>query len=75
MNDLTLLAYRHAYGYGGGAVDWITHMVVSSVVHAMIYRLVFRVMHQLTLGEAVVLVVIVLAAVFMWGRSRDRRGW
>jgi hypothetical protein len=27
------------------------------------------------LGQTVVLVVVVLAVVFMWGRSRDQRRW
>jgi hypothetical protein len=45
------------------------------VIHALIYGLVFKLMHRLTLGEAVVLVVAVLVVVFMWSRSRNRRGW
>jgi hypothetical protein len=32
-------------------------------------------MHQLTLAQAAVLIVVVLAVMFMWGRARDRRGW
>jgi hypothetical protein len=73
MSPLHFLAYHHSYG--GGTVDWITHMVVSSVVHAMIFNVVFRVLHGLTLMQALVLIGIVLAVIFMWGRSRDRRGW
>jgi hypothetical protein len=38
----------------------------------MIYRVVFQLMHRLTLGEAVVLAVVV-AVLAMWGRSQDRR--
>jgi hypothetical protein len=40
----------------------------------MIYRVVFQLMHRLTLGEAVVLAVAVVAVLVMWGRSQDRRG-
>jgi hypothetical protein len=50
-------------------------MAISAVVHALIYSVIFRAMHDLTLGQAVVLVVIVLFILFMWGRARDRRGW
>jgi Flp pilus assembly protein TadB len=75
MTELVFLAYRHAYGYGGGWTDWIAHTALSSVIHALIYGLVFKLMHRLTLGEAVVLVVAVLVVVFMWSRSRNRRGW
>jgi hypothetical protein len=32
-------------------------------------------MNQLTLAQAVILIVVVLAVMFMWGRARDRRGW
>jgi hypothetical protein len=87
MKDLVLVAYRYghihsdrsgySYGYshGGGWSDWIAHIVLSSIIHAMIYRVVFHLMHRLTLGEAVVLVVVVIAVLVTWGRSQDRRGW
>jgi uncharacterized membrane protein YagU involved in acid resistance len=85
MSDLMLLAYHHSYGYGGGygyhhsfgggMTDWMAHMALSAVIHAMIYSVIFRLMHQLTLGQGVVLVVVVLALLFMLSRSRDRRGW
>jgi hypothetical protein len=70
-------SYGYGYGYhhGGGWSDWIAHTVVSSIIHAMIYRVVFQLMHRMTLGEALVLVVAVLAVLVMWGRSQDRRGW
>jgi hypothetical protein len=80
MSDMVFVAYRHGhvhsygYGQGGGWSDWIAHTVLSSVIHAMIYRVVFQLMHRLTLGEVVLLVVIVLAVLVAWGRSRDRRG-
>ena len=73
MNDLMMLAYHHSYG--GGWTDWMAHVAVSSLIHALIYSVVFRVMHQFTLGEAVGLVALALCCLSMWGRSRDRRGW
>ena len=36
----------------------------SAVVHALTYSLIFRVMHELTLSQAAVLVVVVLAVLF-----------
>jgi hypothetical protein len=83
MRDLVFAAYRyghiHSYGYGyhhgGGWSDWIAHTVVSSIIHAMIFRVAFQLMHRLTLGEALVLVVVVVAVLVAWGRSQDRRGW
>ncbi len=72
MTDLHFLAYYH--GHGGGMADWIAHTAVSSVIHAVIYGTVFRVMHQLTISQAVVLAIVVIACFFMWGRTRDRRG-
>jgi hypothetical protein len=59
MRDLVFAAYRyghvHSYGYGyhhgGGWSDWIAHTVVSSIIHAMIFRVVFQLMHRLTLGD------------------------
>ena len=75
MNPMTPLAYHYGYGYGGGWTDWIAHMLVSSVIHALIYSVIFRVMRDLTLPQAIVLGVVVIAALFVGGRSRDRRNW
>jgi hypothetical protein len=68
-------SYRYDYHHGAGWSDWIAHTVVSSIIHAMIFRVVFQSMHRLTLGEALVLVVVVVAVLVAWGRSQDRRGW
>jgi hypothetical protein len=48
-------------------------LAISAVIHGLIYGLIFKESHQLTLAQAVVLVVAVLAMTFMWGRARDRR--
>jgi hypothetical protein len=70
MNPVILLAY-HAHGW----TDWLAHVTISAVVHAMIYGFVFRLIHHLTLGQAAVLVAVVLGCLFVWSRTRDRRGW
>jgi uncharacterized membrane protein YagU involved in acid resistance len=85
MKVLVLAAYRPSYGhgysyshvhsYGGGWSDWIAHMVLSSVIHAVIYRFVFQLMHRMTLGEAALLVVVVVPGLIVWARSRDQRRW
>lgn len=76
MNNLTLLAYRsYGYGHSSGMVGWLTHVLVSAVIHGLIYALIFKVMHNLTLGQAAVLVVVVIGVIFMWGRSRRRSVW
>ena len=67
---MNILAY-HAYG----STDWLAHVTVSAVVHALVYGFVFRLMHHLTLTQAAVLVVVVLGCLFMWSRTRERRGW
>jgi hypothetical protein len=53
----------------------MAHMAISAVTHGLIYALIFKVMHQLALAQAVALVIAVLAVMFMWGRARNRRGW
>ena len=75
LPDWAFLALSYAHHHGGGMSDWIAHMAISSLIHAVIYGFVFRLMHQLTLGQDVVLVVVVLGALFVWSRTRDRRGW
>jgi inner membrane protein involved in colicin E2 resistance len=74
VSHLSMFAHHHS-GYGGGMTDWMAHVAISAVIHGLMYGLIFKVMHQLTLAQAAVLVVVVLAVMFMWGRARDRRGW
>ncbi len=66
------LAYHHGFGFGG-ATDWLTHMVLSAVVHALVYGFIFRLLRHLTFGQEAVLVGLVLVGILMWGRGRDRR--
>ncbi len=74
MNRFALLAYHYGYGHGNWS-GWLAHVTISSAIHAMVYSVVFRLMHRLTLGEAVILVAVVLGGLFMWSRTRDPRGW
>jgi hypothetical protein len=53
----------------------MAHVAVSSLIHAMVYGVVFRILRGLSLPEVVALVGVVLVVLFAWGRSRDRRGW
>ena len=73
MNNLLFLAYQH--GHSSSWTDWIAHRAVSALIHAVIYGAVFRLMRQMTTGEAIVLAVVVVGGLFMWSRSRDKRGW
>lgn len=78
MNSMIHLLYHHhanVYHHGYGGSGWIANMVVSAVVHSLIYGLVFRLMRHLTTPEAILLVGCGLLGVFMWSRARDRRGW
>ena len=75
LPNLAFLTLSYAHHHSGGMSDWIIHMAISSVIHAVIYGFVFRLMGHLTLSEDAALVVAVLAVAFVWARSRDRRGW
>jgi hypothetical protein len=45
------------------------------VINGLIYGLILPTMHELTLGQEAVLVIVVLIGAFLWARSRDRQGW
>lgn len=72
MNPAFLLS---AYYHHGDNVGWLIRSVENALVHALIFGLVFRLLRQLTLGQAVLLVAVVLAVMFLWARARDRRRW
>ena len=75
LPSLAFLALSYAHHHGAGMTDWVTHMAVSSLIHAVIYGFVFRLMGHLTLQQEAVLVAVVLGVAYVWARSRDRRGW
>jgi hypothetical protein len=62
------------HGYGGGS--WVGHMVVSSIVHGLIYGAIFRMLAHLGLGEVLLLALIVVGALYYWNRNTGyRRRW
>ena len=64
-------AYGYHHAYGGGS--WIGHMVISSVIHGLIYSVIFRVLRHLSLSEIVLLAVLVIGGIYLWNRSNTRR--
>ena len=50
-------------------------MVVSSIVHGLIYGVIFRLLSHLSLGEMVLLAVLVIGGLVMWNRNGRSRGW
>ena len=70
-----LLSARYGYGYGYGWTDWLSHTVISAVVHALIYSTVFRLLRHVTTGQAVLLVLVLLGGMFVLARARDRQRW
>lgn len=73
--DLPYLAFLVLYHghHASGMSDWIAHMAISAMIHGVIYGFVLRLMHELISGQNAVLVCVVLAMLFMWGRARDQR--
>ena len=75
MKDLTRVAWGHGHlvhhAYGGGS--WIGHMVVSSIVHGLIYGIIFRLLRHLSLPEIILLAVVVIGGLYMWNRNNAGR--
>jgi hypothetical protein len=65
-------SYGYHHALGGG---WIAHMILSSMIHAMIYSVIFRLLGHLSLGEDICLVVAVIALIYSWNRNRSYRRW
>ncbi|WP_234730226.1 hypothetical protein [Acidocella facilis] len=62
--------YHHHYTMG--------HMIASSLIHAVIYGVIWRVMRHFTLPEDIALAVAVIVVVALFGRVRRpgyRRRW
>ena len=70
--NVVLLSYYHG---GGGMVSGLTGMIVSSVIHGLIFSVIFRLISQLTLSQALILVAVVIGGAYVWARSRDRARW
>ena len=84
MNRLAPAAWmRHGYGYqpgfglhhGYGGGSWITHMVVSSIIHGLIYGAIFRMLRHLSLGEILLIALVVIGLLYAWNRERSFRRW
>ena len=69
-----LLPLGYHFG-GGGATDWVVHMVVGSIINGLIWSVIFRLVSHLTLSQAVLLAVVVVGGIFLWARQRDRARW
>ena len=50
-------------------------MVVSTVVHGLVYGVIFRLLSHLGLGGTLVLAVLVIGGLIMWNRNRSYRRW
>jgi hypothetical protein len=62
-----------AYYHPG--LGWLVATVISSIVHALIYGVIFKALHYLTLVQAIVLLVVVLGGLAFWMNARARRRW
>lgn len=67
--------FGHHYFPGGGSGGWLTHMIISSVVHGLIYGAIFRLFRHLSLGEILLLVVLVIGGIYVWNRNRYNQRW
>lgn len=53
----------------------IVHMIVSSLIHGLIYAALFKLFHHLSVGTAVLAAAVGLAAVWLAAKLlRPRRG-
>ncbi len=67
---------HHAYGYGAAhGSGWITHMILSSVIHGLIYGAIFHILRHLSLGEILLLVAVAIWGIYAWNRRRPPAGW
>ncbi len=52
-------------------------MIVSSIIHGLVYGAIFRVMRHMPLGEAVLVAIVGVGAIWLlssaFGRRRHRR--
>ena len=62
-----LIGYYYGHGVGFG------HMLAGIVIRGLIYGLIFKLLHNLTLSEAAILVGVVLLCVFLYTRRQPRR--
>ncbi|NPD66616.1 hypothetical protein HN018_26725 (plasmid) [Lichenicola cladoniae] len=85
MNYITQAAWMHrSYGYAptygyhhslGGGGSWVGHMIVSSVIHGLIYSVIFRGLRYMSLSEVILLLVVVIGGIYLWNRNQGCRRW
>lgn len=68
--SLSFLAYAYAHT---GTSTWLAHMVVSSLVHALIYGVIFKLIHSLGLGGGLLLAMTVIGGIWLVMRQRPPR--
>ena len=56
-----------------GLAHEISHMILSGVIHGLIYAFIFKLFHHFGLAMAFLVVVLGLGGLWFWARSRDRR--
>ena len=61
--------FHHGMAHGSG---WITQMIISSVIHGLIYSVIFRALRHLSLGEVVLIAAVVIALIYSARRSPRR---
>lgn len=52
-------------------LDWLVHVPVSDVIDGPIYELLYKLVHGLTLLQAIVLVGAVPAIFYLFAQARD----
>ncbi len=53
----------------------ISHMIVSALIHAVIYSAVWHIMRSLPVSDDIVIVVAVIGVVWMFSGRRQPRRW
>lgn len=51
----------------------VGHMILSAVIHGLIYGLIFKVFHHLGMAVAALITVLGIGAIWFWARNREGR--
>jgi hypothetical protein len=70
--DAPSYGYGYHHALGGGLIG---HMILSSVIHALIYTVIFRLLAHLSLAEILILAIVVVVALYSLNRDRGYRRW
>ena len=63
-----MIYYHFGYGYGGA----IGHMIVSALIHCLIYNFTFKLMHGMGLLASGLILLVVLGFLFLGNRRGQR---